>query len=428
MFTQIEGHETNVSKHPRRKTYAVKVGHVRVGGGAPVVVQSMTNTDTADVESTFRQTVELAEAGSEIVRWTVNVPEAAAAVPLIKKRLLDAGCTAPIIGDFHYNGHVLLTKYPECAAALDKYRINPGNVGAGQRRDEQFSTICKVARDHGKPVRIGVNGGSLNQELVMHKMQENTDQNLGKESEQIINECMVLSALQSTELALESGLRNDQIVISCKTSRPRDLITVYRDLSAKTEQPLHLGLTEAGMGTKGLVWSAASLGVLLYDGIGDTIRVSLTPRPGGDRREEVYAACELLQSLGLRSFSPSVTACPGCGRTTSTTFQELAESVQDYIRNMMPIWKTRYDGVEELTLAVMGCIVNGPGESKAANIGISLPGTGEAPRCPVYIDGKKDVTLEGTYAELAVAFQALVDNYIQKHYPRKAVEAAPAGR
>jgi (E)-4-hydroxy-3-methylbut-2-enyl-diphosphate synthase len=427
MFTQIEGFETNISKHPRRKTYAVKVGHVRVGGGAPVVVQSMTNTDTADVESTFRQTVELAEAGSEIVRWTVNVPEAAAAVPLIKKRLLEAGCNVPIIGDFHYNGHVLLTKYPQCAAALDKYRINPGNVGAGQRRDEQFSTICKVACDHGKPVRLGVNGGSLNQELVMQKMQENTDRSLGKESEQIINECMVLSALQSTELALESGLRNDQIIISCKTSRPRDLITVYRDLSAKTEQPLHLGLTEAGMGTKGLVWSAASLGVLLYDGIGDTIRVSLTPRPGGDRREEVYAACELLQSLGLRSFSPSVTACPGCGRTTSTTFQELAESVQDYIRNRMPIWKTQYDGVEELTLAVMGCIVNGPGESKAANIGISLPGTGEAPRCPVYIDGKKDVTLEGTYAELAVAFQALVDNYIQKHYPRKAVEAAPAG-
>jgi (E)-4-hydroxy-3-methylbut-2-enyl-diphosphate synthase len=428
MFTQIEGFEGNVSKHPRRKTYAVKVGHVRVGGGAPVVVQSMTNTDTADVESTFRQTVELAEAGSEVVRWTVNVPEAAAAVPLIKKRLLEAGCAVPIIGDFHYNGHVLLTKYPECAAALDKYRINPGNVGAGQRRDEQFSTICKVARDHGKPVRIGVNGGSLNQELVMQKMQENTDQNLGKESEQIINECMVLSALQSTELALESGLRNDRIIISCKTSRPRDLIAVYRDLSAKTEQPLHLGLTEAGMGTKGLVWSAASLGVLLYDGIGDTIRVSLTPRPGGDRREEVYAACELLQSLGLRSFSPSVTACPGCGRTTSTTFQELAESVQDYIRNMMPIWKTQYDGVEELTLAVMGCIVNGPGESKAANIGISLPGTGEAPRCPVYIDGKKDVTLEGTYAELALAFQALVDNYIQKKYPRKVVEVAPAGR
>ena len=411
----------------RDQTHSVKVGRVTVGGGAPIVIQSMTNTDTADIASTVRQCVELATAGSEMVRVTVNVPEAAAAVAEIKKRMLDAGCDAPLIGDFHYNGHVLLTKYPDCARALDKYRINPGNVGAGQRRDEQFSTICKVARDHGKPVRIGVNGGSLNQELVMQKMQENTDQNLGKESEQIINECMVLSALQSTELALESGLRNDQIIISCKTSRPRDLITVYRDLSAKTEQPLHLGLTEAGMGTKGLVWSAASLGVLLYDGIGDTIRVSLTPRPGGDRREEVYAACELLQSLGLRSFSPSVTACPGCGRTTSTTFQELAESVQDYIKNMMPIWKTQFDGVEELTLAVMGCIVNGPGESKAANIGISLPGTGEAPRCPVYIDGKKDVTLEGTYAELAVAFQALVDNYIQKNYPRK-VEAAPAGR
>jgi (E)-4-hydroxy-3-methylbut-2-enyl-diphosphate synthase len=428
MLTQIDGFETTAPKHPRRKTYAVNVGHVRVGGGAPVVVQSMTNTDTADIASTFQQTIELAEAGSEIVRWTVNVPEAAAAVPEIKKRLLDAGCTAPIIGDFHYNGHVLLTKFPECATALDKYRINPGNVGAGQRRDEQFSTICKVARDHGKPVRIGVNGGSLNQELVMQKMQENTDRNLGKESEEIINDCMVLSALQSTELALESGLRHDQIIISCKTSRPRDLITVYRDLSSKTEQPLHLGLTEAGMGTKGLVWSAASLGVLLYDGIGDTIRVSLTPRPGGDRREEVYAACELLQSLGLRSFSPSVTACPGCGRTTSTTFQELAESVQSYIREMMPTWKTQYEGVEELTLAVMGCIVNGPGESKAANIGISLPGTGEAPRCPVYIDGKKDVTLEGTYAELAVAFQALVDNYIQKNYPRKVAETAPAGR
>src|ERR1700688_3089654 len=423
MFTQIEGFEANVSKHPRRKTCAVKVGHVRVGGGAPVVVQSMTNTDTADVESTFRQTVELVEAGSEIVRWTVNVPEAAAAVPLIKKRLLEAGCNVPIIGDFHYNGHVLLTKYSECAATLDKYRINTCNVGAGQRRDEQFSTICKVARDHGKPVRIGVNGGSLNQELVMQKMQENTDQNLGKESEQIINECMVLSALQSTELALESGLRNDQIIISCKTSRPRDLITVYRDLSAKTEQPLHLGLTEAGMGTKGLVWSAASLGVLLYDGIGDTIRVSLTPRPGGDRREEVYAACELLQSLGLRSFSPSVTACPGCGRTTSTTFQELAESVQDYIREMMPTWKTQYDGVETMTLAVMGCIVNGPGESKAANIGISLPGTGEAPRCPVYIDGQKAMTLEGNYDELAVAFKKLLDDYVSTKYPRKTAEA-----
>src|ERR1700680_3534386 len=423
MFTQIEGFETNVSKHPRRKTYAVKIGQVRVGGGAPVVVQSMTNTDTADVESTFRQTVELAEAGSEIVRWTVNVPEAAAAVPTIKKRLLEAGCTVPIIGDFHYNGHVLLTKYPECAAALDKYRINPGNVGAGQRRDEQFSTICKVAVDNGKPVRIGVNGGSLNQELVMQKMQENTNQDLGKESEEIINDCMVLSALQSTDLALESGLRDDQIIISCKTSRPRDLITVYRDLSGKTEQPLHLGLTGAGMGTKGLVWSSASLGVLLADGIGDTIRISLTPKPGGDRREEVYACCELLQALGLRSFSPSVTACPGCGRTTSTTFQELAERIQDYIREMMPTWKTQFDGVETMTLAVMGCIVNGPGESKAANIGISLPGTGEAPRCPVYIDGQKALTLEGNYDELAVAFKKLLDDYVSTKYPRKTAEA-----
>ena len=395
-----------------------------MGGGAPIVVQSMTNTDTADVETTLKQTLELAEAGSELVRWTVNVPEAAAAVPVIKKRLLDAGCNVPIIGDFHYNGHVLLTKYPECAAALDKYRINPGNVGAGQRRDEQFSTICKVAVDHGKPVRIGVNGGSLNQELVMRKMQENTDQSLGKESEEIINDCMVLSALESTELALESGLRNDQIIISCKTSRPRDLITVYRDLASKTQQPLHLGLTEAGMGMKGMVWSAASLGVLLYEGIGDTIRVSLTPRPGGDRREEVYACCELLQALGLRSFSPSVTACPGCGRTTSTTFQELAESVQGYIRDMMPTWKAQYDGVETMTLAVMGCIVNGPGESKAANIGISLPGTGEAPRCPVYIDGQKSVTLEGTYEELAVAFQKLVDDYVSTKYPKKTAEVA----
>ena len=339
MLNQIAGTDAAGLRFGRKKTYGVKVGHVTVGGGAPIVVQSMTNTDTADVETTLQQTLELAEAGSEIVRWTVNVPEAAAAVPVIKKRLLDAGCNVPIIGDFHYNGHVLLTKYPECAAALDKYRINPGNVGAGQRRDEQFSTICKVAVDHGKPVRIGVNGGSLNQELVMKKMQENTDQNLGKESEEIINDCMVLSALESTELALESGLRHDQIIISCKTSRPRDLITVYRDLSAKTRQPLHLGLTEAGMGMKGMVWSAASLGVLLYEGIGDTIRISLTPKPGGDRREEVYACCELLQALGLRSFSPSVTACPGCGRTTSSTFQELAERTQDYIREMMPTWK-----------------------------------------------------------------------------------------
>jgi (E)-4-hydroxy-3-methylbut-2-enyl-diphosphate synthase len=417
----------------RRQTIAVKVGNVQVGGGAPVVVQSMTNTDTANVAATAQQCLELAQAGSELVRITVNVPEAAAAVPEIKKRLLDAGCNVPVIGDFHYNGHVLLTKYPDCARDLDKYRINPGNVGHGQRRDEQFSTICKVARDNGKPVRIGVNGGSLNQELVMRKMQENTDRELGKTSEDIINECMVLSAIESTELAIESGLRKDQIIISCKVSRPGDLIAIYRDLSAKTDQPLHLGLTEAGMGAKGLVWSAASMGILLEEGIGDTIRVSLTPRPGGDRRDEVYAACELLQSLGLRSFAPSVTACPGCGRTTSSTFQELAESIQSYIRDKMPEWKREYEGVEELKLAVMGCIVNGPGESKASNIGISLPGTGEAPRCPVYIDGQKFTTLEGTYDELSAAFQALVNDYVATKYhkreaplPASAVSAAPA--
>jgi len=403
----------------RHQTVGVKVGKVLVGGVAPVVVQSMTNTDTADIPATTQQCLELAQAGSELVRITVNLPEAAAAVPEIKKRLLDAGCNVPIIGDFHYNGHVLLTKYPDCAVALDKYRINPGNVGRGDRRDEQFATICKVARDNGKPVRIGVNGGSLNQELVMHKMQENTDGNLGRSSEEILNECMVLSALESTELALASGLRKDQIIISCKVSRPGDLIEIYRDLARKTDQPLHLGLTEAGMGAKGLVWSASSMGILLGEGIGDTIRISLTPRPGGDRREEVYASCELLQALGLRSFAPSVTACPGCGRTTSTTFQELAESIQGYIREKMPEWKRDYEGIEELTLAVMGCIVNGPGESKAANIGISLPGTGEAPRCPVYIDGQKFTTLEGTYEELSVAFQALVDDYVATKYTKR---------
>ncbi|MGC1107182.1 MAG: flavodoxin-dependent (E)-4-hydroxy-3-methylbut-2-enyl-diphosphate synthase, partial [Candidatus Acidiferrales bacterium] len=391
----------------RHKTVGVKVGKVQVGGGAPVVVQSMTNTDTADAASTTKQYLELAQAGSELVRVTVNIPEAAAAVPEIKRRVLDAGCDTPLIGDFHYNGHVLLTKYPDCAKALDKYRINPGNVGKGARRDEQFSTICKVAVDNGKPVRIGVNGGSLNQELVMQKMQENTDRNLGLTSEEIINECMVISALQSTELALACGLRKDQIIISCKVSRPRDLISIYRELARKTDQPLHLGLTEAGMAAKGLVWSASSMGVLLAEGIGDTVRVSLTPRPGGDRRDEVYAACELLQALGLRSFAPSVTACPGCGRTTSSTFQELAESIQNYIRDRMPEWKTQFEGVEELKLAVMGCIVNGPGESRAANIGISLPGTGEEPSCPVYIDGEKFVTLKGTYDELSAAFQKL---------------------
>lgn len=408
-----------MSERQRRKTVQVKVGDVLVGGGAPVVVQSMTNTDTADAAATARQCIELAQAGSEMVRVTVNVPEAAAAVPEIKQRMLDAGVTAPLIGDFHYNGHLLLTQHPQCAAALDKYRINPGNVGHGRKRDEQFATICKVAVDHGKPVRIGVNAGSLNQELVMARMQENTDRALGKTSDEILSECMVLSALQSTELALESGLRKDQIIISCKTSRPPELIALYRDLSSKTDQPLHLGLTEAGMGLKGLVWSAAALGVLLHEGIGDTIRVSLTPRPGADRREEVYAACEILQALGLRAFAPSVTACPGCGRTTSTTFQRLAERVQAYVRDRMPEWKKSREGAENLTLAVMGCVVNGPGESKAANIGISLPGTGEAPKCPVFVDGKQFTLLQGTYDQLAEAFEKLVEDYVAAKYPEK---------
>jgi (E)-4-hydroxy-3-methylbut-2-enyl-diphosphate synthase len=401
------------------KTVGVKVGGIQVGGGAPIIVQSMTMTDTADARATAEQCVELANAGSEMVRVTVNLPEAATAVPEIKQRMLDAGCTAPLIGDFHYNGHVLLTKFPACARALDKYRINPGNVGTGRRRDEQFATICKVAVDFGKPVRIGVNGGSLNQELVVAKMQENAVRDLGRTSEEIINECMVLSAVESTALAIDCGLRRDQIIISCKTSRPRDLIAVYGELAQRTDQPLHLGLTEAGMGIKGLVWSASAMGVLLNQGIGDTIRVSLTPRPGGDRREEVYAACELLQALGLRTFAPSVTACPGCGRTTSTTFQQLAESIQSYVRDRMPDWKTKYDGVEAMTLAVMGCVVNGPGESKAANIGISLPGTGEAPNCPIFIDGRHVKTLRGTYDELAREFQQLVDHYVETTYMRR---------
>jgi (E)-4-hydroxy-3-methylbut-2-enyl-diphosphate synthase len=405
------------------RTVPVRVGRVQVGGGAPVVVQSMTMTETADAAATARQCVELAEAGSEMVRVTVNTDEAARAVPDIRQRMLDAGCDAPLIGDFHYNGHLLLTRHPDAARALDKYRINPGNVGTGKRRDEQFTTICKVAVDHGKPVRIGVNGGSLNQELVMAKMQENTARGLGRSSEEIINECMVISALQSTDLAREAGLGAGRIIISCKVSRPRDLIAVYRDLAHKTNQPLHLGLTEAGMGVKGIAWSASALAILLNEGIGDTIRVSLTPRPGGDRREEVYAACEILQALGLRSFSPSITACPGCGRTTSTTFQELAERIQGYVRSMMPVWKQTHPGVEGMTVAVMGCVVNGPGESKAANIGISLPGTGESPNCPVFIDGRHVTSLRGTYDELAAGFQQLIDEYVERTYPARAAGA-----
>ena len=410
-----------ISEIKLRRTTSVRVGSVTVGGGSPIVVQSMTMTDTADAKATATQCVQLAEAGSDMVRITVNQDEAAKAVPEIKKRMRDSDCNVPLIGDFHYNGHLLLTRYPETAQALDKYRINPGNVGAGNRRDEQFQTICNIAQTHGKPIRIGVNGGSLNQDLVMAKMQANTDKDLGLTSEEIINECMIISALESTELALNSGLSEEQIIISCKVSRPRDLISIYRALATQTSQPLHLGLTEAGMGLKGLVWSAAAMGTLLSEGIGDTIRVSLTPSPNGDRREEVYAACELLQSLSLRAFAPSVTACPGCGRTTSSTFQELAERIQVYIRSMMPAWKIQYSGVEEMTVAVMGCVVNGPGESKAANIGISLPGTGEEPSCPVFIDGQHTTTLRGSYEELFEAFHQLIDNYIETTYEKKSL-------
>ncbi|MBZ0110993.1 MAG: flavodoxin-dependent (E)-4-hydroxy-3-methylbut-2-enyl-diphosphate synthase [Thermoanaerobaculia bacterium] len=406
----------NSPRNPARDRQSVAVGHLTVGGDAPIVVQSMTNTDTADVVGTAKQCLELAQAGSEMVRITVNVDAAARAVPEIKKRLLDAGCTAPLIGDFHYNGHVLLRQHPDCATALDKYRINPGNVGFGKKRDDQFATIVEIAADHGKPVRIGVNGGSLDQALVLREMERNTRENLDRSSDDILDDCMVLSALDSTEKALAYGLREDQIIISCKVSQPRRLIRVYRDLARQTRQPLHLGLTEAGMGMKGLVWSAAGMGVLLAEGIGDTLRVSLTPRPGGDRREEVYAACELLQSLGIRSFAPAITACPGCGRTTSTTFQELAERTQDYIRESMPEWKDLYPGVEELQLAVMGCVVNGPGESKAAHIGISLPGTGEEPHCPVYIDGKPFTKLRGSYDELADQFRVIVDDYVKTRW------------
>jgi (E)-4-hydroxy-3-methylbut-2-enyl-diphosphate synthase len=410
-----------ISELRLHRTTTVRVGNVNIGGGAPIAVQSMTMTDTADIEATTAQCIELADAGSDMVRITVNHDEAAKAVPDIKQRMLDSGCTVPLIGDFHYNGHLLLTRHPKCAKALDKYRINPGNVGTGNRRDEQFQIICGIAKVNGKPVRIGVNGGSLNQDLVMGKMQANTDKDLGLTSEEIINECMVISALESTELALRSGLTEQQIIISCKVSRPRDLISIYRALATQTTQPLHLGLTEAGMGLKGLVWSAAAMGTLLSEGIGDTIRVSVTPSPNGDRREEVYAACELLQSLSLRAFAPSVTACPGCGRTTSSTFQELTQRIQVYIRSMMPTWKMQYSGVEEMTVAVMGCVVNGPGESKAANIGISLPGTGEAPNCPIFIDGQHTTTLRGSYEELSEAFRQLIDNYIEKTYEKKSL-------
>ena len=370
------------------KTVGVKVGRVLVGGGAPVAVQSMTMTDTADAAATAAQCVELAEAGSELVRVTVNVPEAAAAVPEIKQRMLDAGRAVLLIGDFHYNGHLLLTRYPDCAAALDRYRINPGTSAPAAVATSSSPPSARSRWINDKPVRIGVNGGSLNQELLTSRMQENTDRERSAHRPRRFSRVHGhLGGRVDGARARERDCAKTRSSSRAKVSRPRDLIAIYRDLARQTDQPLHLGLTEAGMGTKGLVWSASAMGVLLSEGIGDTIRVSLTPRPGGDWREEVYAACELLQALGLRAFAPSVTACPGCGRTTSSTFQELAERTQEYIRSRMPDWKVRYKGVETLTLAVMGCVVNGPGESKAANIGISLPGTGEAPNCPVFIDG-----------------------------------------
>jgi (E)-4-hydroxy-3-methylbut-2-enyl-diphosphate synthase len=408
--------EENVEARARRRTKAVKVGSLTIGGEAPVVVQAMTNTDTADAEATARQVLELWQAGAELVRITVNNEEAAKAVPEIRQRLEDAGCSVPLVGDFHFNGHLLLTRYPACAKALDKYRINPGNVGRGAKKDENFLTFCHLAKDLGKAIRIGVNAGSLDPDLVMAKMQENTTQGLGLSSEEVISQCMLISALQSLELALKAGLGEDQIVLSCKISRPPELIRVYRELSAATNQPLHLGLTEAGMGRRGIVWSTAAMAVLLAEGIGDTIRVSLTPTPGGDRREEVWVACEILQALGIRSFAPTVTACPGCGRTTSTTFQELAQRVELYLREKLPSWRGLYPGVEELKVAVMGCVVNGPGESKAAHIGISLPGTGEAPSCPVFVDGERVATLKGNAEELAQAFLPMVEEYVKKRF------------
>ena len=401
----------------RRRTVPVMVGSVQVGGGAPVVVQSMTNTDTEDAAATAEQAVSLAEAGSELVRITVNTPKAARNVPEIVTRVRDAGCPAPVIGDFHYNGHRLLRECPDCAAALDKYRINPGNVGRGDKHGGHFNTICGIARDHGKPVRIGVNAGSLDPELLAAEMRKNQDHERGKTPEDVVNACMIRSALESTESALASGLTPQQIILSVKTSVPAHLIQLYRELAGATEQPLHLGLTEAGMGVKGLVWSAASMGVLLAEGIGDTIRISLTPEPGADRRQEVYAAQELLQSLGLRRFAPSVTACPGCGRTSSTVFQELAKRTQDHVRARLPEWRRKHPGVEGLSVAVMGCVVNGPGESKAAGIGISLPGRGERPGCPVYMDGEKRATLRGAKEEVAEQFLALLDEYVASKYP-----------
>ena len=397
------------------------VGNVPVGSAHPIVVQSMTNTDTADAESTARQVVELARAGSQLVRVTVNNDESAAAVPEIARRVSDEGVDVPIIGDFHYNGHQLLIRYPECARTLAKYRINPGNVG-GKRRDENFRTMVKVAIDNGKPVRIGVNWGSLDQDLLTEMMDANARLDEQRDAHDVYIEAMLESALRSAALAEETGLSHDAILISAKVSGVQDLVDVYRRLASRCDYPLHLGLTEAGLGTKGVVSSTAGLSILLSEGIGDTIRVSLTPKPGGDRTEEVFVAQQILQSLGLRSFAPQVTACPGCGRTTSTFFQKMAEDIQEYIREQMPAWRKTYPGVEELRVAVMGCVVNGPGESKHADIGISLPGTFEEPKAPVYIDGKLALTLKGD--AIVPEFLQLLDDYIARRYEREEKGAA----
>jgi len=398
----------------RRNTLQVMVGHVAVGGNSPVVVQSMTNTDTADAESTVKQVVELWQAGSEVVRITVNSPEAAAQVGNIRRQLDALGCNVPLVGDFHYNGHKLLSAYPECAAALAKYRINPGNVGKGSRRDDQFAAMIETAIQYDKPVRIGVNWGSLDQEKMARMMDENAKLAEPLSSDALMREALIQSALESAAQAEAIGLPSDHIIISCKVSDVQDLVTVYRDLASRCQYPLHLGLTEAGMGSKGIVASTAALSLLLQEGIGDTIRISLTPEPGESRTKEVVVAQEILQVMGIRSFTPLVTACPGCGRTTSTFFQELAQDIQRYLREQMPIWRKSYPGVESMSVAVMGCVVNGPGESKLANIGISLPGTGEVPVAPVFVDGQKTVTLKGD--AIAEEFQAIVEEYVQKNY------------
>ncbi|MBI5626664.1 MAG: flavodoxin-dependent (E)-4-hydroxy-3-methylbut-2-enyl-diphosphate synthase [Nitrosomonadales bacterium] len=401
----------------RRSSQQALVGSVMLGGGAPIVVQSMTNTDTADVEATTRQVHELDKAGSELVRITVNTPEAAAAVPRIRERLNGMGCEVPLIGDFHYNGHRLLTEFPDCAQALAKYRINPGNVGRNRADEDPFSIMIAAAIRHDKPVRIGVNWGSLDQSLVVRMMDENSRLAEPKDVREVTRAALIASALQSAQRAEQLGLAHNRIVLSCKVSEVQDLIAVYRALAMQCDYALHLGLTEAGMGSKGIVASTAALAVLLQEGIGDTIRVSLTPEPGGSRTQEVVVAQEILQTMGLRAFAPMVTACPGCGRTTSTVFQELAQSIQAHLRSQMPLWRERYDGVEEMTVAVMGCVVNGPGESKLANIGISLPGTGETPAAPVYIDGEKVVTLRGE--NIAAEFTRIVDDYVAKKYVKR---------